>query len=448
MDIPPYRMTATEVVATIQSGQLSVEDYAKSLLDRISHRDPIVKGWAYLNPESVLDQARKLDQIPKEKRGPLHGVAVAVKDVIYTKDMPTQHNSPVYSDDAPKIDAASVAILRQAGALILGKTTTTEFAATTIGASTTNPHDSSRTPGGSSSGSGAVVGDFQAPVALGTQTGGSTIRPGSFNGIYAMKPTWNSISREGQKIYSLILDTLGLYTRSAADLDLLAEVFALHDDKPPQPDFTVKGARFAVCKTVVWPQAGPGLQSAFQKAKQLLQSHGAILEDIKLPDSLQDLPAWHSVVIQSDGRTAFLPEYRVAKLLISDQLVGQVENTKKISRAAQLSAFDNIAAARPIVDEILSRYDAVLVPSVPDEAPLGLESTGSAAFNVIWTALHNPVINIPGFAGICCPSQKLLEISLKQKEDGNPAIKMMEKPSTINWLMKARKEPNGDAGYA
>ncbi|KAK7757463.1 hypothetical protein SLS62_000478 [Diatrype stigma] len=370
----PYRMTATEVVVQIQSGKLTVEQYAQSLLSRIAKRDPIVKGWAYLNPELVLEQARKLDQTPLESRGPLHGVAVAF-------------NSPTYKDDAPKVDAASVAILRQAGALILGKTTTTEFAATTVGTQTTNPHDSTRTPGGSSSGSGAVVGDFQAPVGLGTQTGGSTIRPGSFNGIYALKPTWNAVSREGQKIYSPILDTLGLYARSAADLQLLAEVFALRDDQPVDAGaFTVKGAKIAVCETMVWPNAGPGLEAAMAKGAELLEAHGADVEDIVFPDDLRELPEWHATVMLSDGRTAFLPEYRFAKAQLSRELVGHVENRHEISRAEQLRAFDGIAAARPVVDRMLGRYDAVLVPSVPDEAPKGLESTGSAAFNGIWTS--------------------------------------------------------------
>ena len=300
--------------------------------------------------------------------------------------MPTQFNSPIYENDAPRVDAASVMVLRQAGALILGKTTTTEFAATTAGPKTANPHDPSRTPGGSSSGSGAAVGDFQAPIGLGTQTGGSTIRPGSFNGIYALKPTWNSISREGQKIYSLILDTLGLYARSVADLELLADVFALHDDDSPgDSSFTVKGAKFAICKTMIWPQVGPGTAAAMDKAKQLLEDAGATVDEIELPNTLDELPAWHATVLASDGRTAFLPEYRCAKSHISAQLVGHVENTTGISRAAQVAAFDSIAAARPVVDQILSQYAAVIVPSVPDEAPQGLATTGSAAFNVIWT---------------------------------------------------------------
>lgn len=302
-----------------------------------------------------------------------------------TIDMPTQFNSSIYENDAPRVDAASIIVLRQAGALLLGKTTTTEFAATTAGPKTSNPHDPSRTPGGSSSGSGAAVGDFQAPIGLGTQTGGSTIRPGSFNGIYALKPTWNSISREGQKMYSLILDTLGLYARSVADLDLLADVFALHDDDPSPDPFGVKGARFAICKTVIWPQVGPGTAAAMEKAKQLLEAQGAQVEEVEFPSSLSELPSWHATVLASDGRTAFLPQYRSAKDQISDQLVGHVENATGISRAAQIAAFDRIGAARPVVDEILSRYAAVVTPSVPDEAPKGLETTGSAVFNVIWT---------------------------------------------------------------
>jgi Asp-tRNA(Asn)/Glu-tRNA(Gln) amidotransferase A subunit family amidase len=299
--------------------------------------------------------------------------------------MPTQFNSPIYANDAPKVDAGSIAILRKAGALILGKTTTTEFAATTKGTKTRNPHDPKRTPGGSSSGSGAAVGDFQAPIGLGTQTGGSTIRPGSFNGIYALKPTWNSITREGQKIYSLILDTLGLYARSVADLELLADTFAIQDDTPAPTDFAIKGAKFALLKTMVWPSVGSGTSAALDKAISLLREQGAAVEEISFPEHLNDLPEWHRIVLSSEGRVSFLPEYTVAKDKLSAQLVGHVENSDKISRKAQLDAFDNIAAARPVVDEILGKYAAVLTPSVPDEAPLGIEITGSAAFCSIWT---------------------------------------------------------------
>lgn len=266
-----------------------------------------------------------------------------------------------------------------------GKTTTTEFASTTAGPKTRNPHDSSRTPGGSSSGSAAAVGDFQAPIGLGTQTGGSTIRPGSFNGIYAFKPTWNSISREGLKFYSLNLDTIGFFARSIEDLQLLADVFALEDDTTPENNFSVKGSRFALVKTMVWPQAGPGTVAALEAGAKLLRDHGAVVDEIELPPEFDKMPEWHRIMLNGDGRATFLPEYRIAKDKLSPFLADHVENGSKISRAAQLQAFDGIAALRPKIDEIANKYAAILTPSVVDEAPMGTESTGSPAFNCIWT---------------------------------------------------------------
>lgn len=388
--VEPFRLTASEAATQIRSGALSVEEYAQSLLSRIQQRDEIVKAWAYLDPEYVLRQARELDKVPLDKRGPLHGVSVAVKDVIYTKDMPTQHNSPIYQGStAGGVDAGSIMVLRNAGCLILGKTTTTEFASTVDGPKTCNPHDPGRTPGGSSSGSGAAVGDMQAAIGLGTQTGGSTIRPGSFNGICALKPTWNSITREGQKIYSLILDTLGLYARSVEDLGLLADVFALQDDVQPRigaASFSIKGAKFGIMKTMVWKDnVEPGTAAAMDKAASLLREQGAQVDEVELPDDLNELPDWHRVVLDQDGRTAFLPEYQAAKDRLHAQLVGHVENVKGYTHAEHLKAFDSIAAARPRVDALLGQFAAVLTPSVPGEAPLGIEKTGSAVFNCIWT---------------------------------------------------------------
>ncbi|KAK4545332.1 hypothetical protein LTR36_003512 [Oleoguttula mirabilis] len=392
-----YRLTATAALKAFDDDSLTVEDYAKSLLKHIEDRDPVIKAWAYLNPSQVLEQARALDTVPKEQRGPLHGVAVAVKDMA---GMPTQHNSPIYANDQPEVDAGSVIMLRKAGALILGKTRTTEFAATVEGPGTANPHDITRTPGGSSSGSGAAVADFQAPIGLGTQTGGSTIRPGSFNGIYAMKPTWNAISREGQKIYSLILDTLGLYARSVEDLELLGAVFGLKDDEAPRsPKDGVKGLRFAFCKSMVWDQAGPGTQGAMQKGMELLRAHGAEVEEMGLPSEFDELPDWHTCVLKCDGRPSFRPEYQIAKDKLAISLVEHVEEKHGYTRKDYLKAFDSISALRPKWDAIADKYAAVVIPSVPDEAPKGLDSTGSAVFNSWTTALHFPVVNVPGFQG-------------------------------------------------
>ncbi|KAH6887020.1 amidase [Thelonectria olida] len=394
-----HLLTATEVLARLQDGSLTVEQYAQSLLARIERRDSTIMAWAYLDPGYVLEQARILDKIPAEKRGPLHGVAIGVKDVIYTKRMPTQHNSPAYEGDAPEYDAGPIKILKAAGALLLGKTTTTEFAATKFGPKTRNPHGLARTPGGSSSGSAAAVSDFQAPIALGTQTGGSIIRPASFCGIYGLKPTWNSITREGVKFSALIYDTLGIFARSVEDLDLLAGVLGLADDSPPVGNFSVKGSKFAVVLTPVWAEAGPGTIAAMQRAVKLLRDNGAEVDEVTLPPEFNKMRQWYWTVLRSEGQTSFLPEYRADKEALHQTLIDQVENSTKISHAAHLEAFDNIAALRPVIDKIAKQYSAILTPSVPDVAPLGQETTGDQVFNTMWTALHVPVINIPGLKG-------------------------------------------------
>ncbi|EXK25407.1 amidase [Fusarium oxysporum f. sp. melonis 26406] len=307
--------------------------------------------------------------------------------------MPTQFNSPLYDGHFPETDAASVRILRHAGALIFGKTTTTEFAAIHVGPKTHNPHDPLRTPGGSSSGSGAAVADFQAPMALGTQTGGSVIRPASFNGIYGFKPTWNSVSREGQKLYALMYDTLGWYGRCVGDLVLLADIFELRDDKDEEHAFNgIEGARFAICKTAVWPEAGPGTQDALARAADLLRSHGAEVEELGLPEEFNDVPEWYRIGLHTEGRTSFLAEYRVGRDQIGQVLIEHVENSDNFTRKTQLMASDKLAAMRPVFDFIASQYAAIITPSVPDEAPVGLESTGSHG-------LHVPVLNVPGFRG-------------------------------------------------
>ncbi|KAI5865707.1 amidase [Durotheca rogersii] len=398
----PYQLTAAQAQAEIRNGSLTIEQYARSLLARIEQRDADVGAWAHLDPEYVVRQARVLDSVPPEQRGPLHGLAVAVKDIFNTKDMPTQHNSPIYADSRPGIDAAAVAVLRTAGALVLGKTTTTEFASMASPTSTRNPNDPARTPGGSSSGSAAAVADLQAPLALGTQTGGSIIRPASFNGIYALKPTWGAVSREGVKAYAPNLDTVGFFARAVDDLQLLVDAFALEDDDDggaADAPFSVRGARFAVVRTVAWPSAGAGTRAALEAGAALLRAHGAAVDEVALPVAFDAAPGWHETVMHSDGRAAFLAEHRAARAQLAPFLAGHVENARGITRAAQCAALDGLAALRPQIDRLAGAYDAILTPSVVDEAPVGTASTGSPVLNAIWTALHTPVINIPGFKG-------------------------------------------------
>lgn len=261
-----------------------------------------------------------------------------------------------------------------------------------------NPHSPHeiRSPGGSSSGSAAGVADGQIPVALATQTGGSTIRPASYNGIYCIKPTWNAVSREGQKLYSLLLDTLGWYGRSVSDLVLLADIFSLEDDEPSTFN-SIRGAKFALCKTNHWHKASEATRQALAKAAALLKAHGAIVEDLDLPPSFEPLTDWYLTVLETDGATTFLPEHRVARSKLHESLAVYIDKpayTKKQTLAAQ----DGIAALRPEFDAIASQYDAVLTPSAVDEAPYGLEYTGDAVFCADWTVsamiCHKPCITL------------------------------------------------------
>lgn len=377
-----WRLNAATALELIRNDKLTVEEYADSLLARIKDRDAQVKAWVYLNPELILSRAKYLDRIPRDERGPLHGLPIGIKDVALTEDMPTQYNSRLFSSSEPSgIDAAPVMTLRQSGALIFGKTTTTEFASSQQGDwhqnLTKNAHDPERTPGGSSSGSGAAVGDHQVPIALGTQTGGSIVRPASFNGCYGWKPTWGAISREGLAQWCVTLDTCGFLARSIEDLVLMADVFRIQDDKTlPNNAFTVKAAKIAFCKTHNWPRAGPGTRHAMARAQHLLAAHGAQVEDLELPDDFAPILDWHADILAGEGRASFLGPYLSDKARMHESIRDHVENGRGVTRAKLLEAYDKCARLRPIWDEIASGYDAVLAPSVVDEAPVGRDKTG------------------------------------------------------------------------
>jgi amidase len=238
--------------------------------------------------------------------------------------MPTEHHSARYAGSRPGIDAACVDTLRAAGSLFVGKTVTTEFAATGNGGPTKNPLDPTRTPGGSSSGSAAAVADFQAALALGTQTGGSTIRPGSFCGIYALKPTWNTVSREGLKMYSATCDTAGFYARSANDLMLVADAFNLDPPETPLPA-SLKGLKVAVCQTPNWPKALPATQQAMKDGAASLAAAGAVVTELTLDGDFLGLIDAHREILRREGRSAFLGEYRNNPKLL-DSFKGIVEN--------------------------------------------------------------------------------------------------------------------------
>ncbi len=388
------RMTATAAAAAIAAGTLQAETLARGCLDKIAAREDVLKAWSYIDPASVLRQARELDQTPS--LGLLHGVPVAIKDVIDTRDMPTSHNSPIYFGHRPGADAGCVETLRAAGALIIGKTETTEFAAAGRNPPTRNPHDPRRISGGSSAGSAAAVGDGQVPLALGTQTGGSLIRPASFCGAYAFKPSWGAVSREGARVYSVTLDTVGWYGRAVADLDLLAEVYGIGDAH--EAPASVQGLRVAFCRSPEWPATETSMRDAFGRAERLLVERGATVTALELPERFSLLTAAHKIILFREGRTAFLNLYRAHKDLLHDEFQHRVENRDRFTDQDLIGAYDLAARCRAEFDAIASTFDVIVTPSAPGEAPTGI-GAGSPALNQIWTLLHVPCVNLPAMRG-------------------------------------------------
>ncbi len=385
------KLTATEILFLLKDKKISVESLVRNCLQRIEERDSSVRAWAFIDPEYIINQAQEMDRLGP--RGPLFGLPIGIKDVLLTEDMPTQYNSPLYQNYHPRIDASCVSMLRQAGALIFGKTETAEFASSGSLAPTRNPHNLLHTPGGSSSGSAAAVADFHVPLSIGTQTGGSMIRPGSFCGVFAFKPTWGLVNPEGAKIFSPSMDTLGWFGRSVGDLILLNDVFDSHIQA--MPVISLASARFAFCRSPVWSQAETSTQRALEQCMLKLQEAGSTIIDIVLPDEFNALADVQKLIMLSEGRASFLAQYRQDKTKLHPNICAQVENAAVYTRAQLREAYDIAAHCRKLFDSIAARFDAVLTPSTPGVAPLSTEGSGSMIFNGIWSLLHTPCVNVP-----------------------------------------------------
>jgi Asp-tRNA(Asn)/Glu-tRNA(Gln) amidotransferase A subunit family amidase len=392
-------LTATAAARAIAAGEITAEDLTRRCLARIEQREPVVRAWASLDRGRALSEARERDRAFARcgAVSPLHGIPVGIKDMIDTGDLPTQHNSPIYRDHRPGHDAACVAVMRAAGAIILGKTETVEFAAGGRKAPTTNPHDRSRTPGGSSSGSAASVADFQVPLAFGTQTGGSLIRPASFCGIFALKPSWGSVSREGAKLASLSFDTIGWYARSIADLAAVAGLFQVIDAAPAPP--AAEKLRIAICPSPVFEQAAPETRAALARGAEILAASGARCETLQLDNRFDGLVDAHETIALAETRAAFLGEYRRAGHLLDNDFKAKVENRAGVTPQQLRDAYDLSGECRAAFDRIAAGYDAILTPAAIGEAPIGLAGTGDHVFNRIWTLLHVPCVAVPGFQG-------------------------------------------------
>lgn len=392
----PWQLTAAAAAARLRDGSLTAEALTRSCLERIAERDPIVKAWSYLDPVLAIRSAREVDKATV--RGVLHGIPLGVKDMIDTADMPTTHNSPIYQGLQQGRDAACVGVARGEGAVILGKTDTVEFASGGRRALTRNPHDPARTPGGSSSGSAAAVADGMVPLAFGTQTGGSTIRPASFCGVYAMKPTHGVVNSEGAKRYSHTLDTIGWYGRAPADLRLVAEAFRLFDIETPGGK-TLQQLRIGICQGPNWHLAAEESRDALLLAGKRLEAAGAIVEELALPPPFEGITEAQRVVLLGEGRGAFLQEYLAAHGKLHADFRDRVENFAGITGSQMAGAYDLAADCRKLFDALFPRFDAILTPAAAGEAPLGRQDTGNPVFNSMWTLLHVPCVAIPCTTG-------------------------------------------------
>ncbi|HZD19725.1 MAG TPA: amidase [Burkholderiales bacterium] len=380
-------ITAAEAARQLAISETTSEALVAACLERIAERDETVRAWAFIERAAALAQARALDRMPRRSR--LHGVPFGIKDIIDTADSPTEYNSPIYRGHRPAADAACVTLLKQAGCVILGKTVTTEFA-NNHPSQTRNPHNSAHTPGGSSSGSAAAVADFMVPLALGTQTGGSVIRPAAYCGAYAIKPSFGAINRAGTKCVAESLDTIGIFARSAADLALAMEVLTGRS-----PASTTAKPRIGLCRTPRWSVADPAVQATVEQAARALAKAGAQVRDFELPAGSADLFDRHKVIMGYETARALGWEYWNHREQLSTSLRGRLDEGWKVSREDYDAMREHARRLRRELAQALREVDLLLTPSAPSEAPASLASTGDPVFNRAWTLLGVPCVTIP-----------------------------------------------------
>jgi Asp-tRNA(Asn)/Glu-tRNA(Gln) amidotransferase A subunit family amidase len=399
-------LSTVAAAAMIGKGEITSEDLVRACLARISDRDKDVKAFAYIDPDHALEQARAADTQQRAGRqtGALHGVPVAIKDIIDTCDMPTENGSPVYKGRQPTEDAAVVALLRGAGAIILGKTITTEMATLTPNV-TRNPANLAHTPGGSSSGSAAAVADFMVPAALATQTGGSVIRPASFCGIYGFKPTAGLIPRTGVLAQSHTIDTVGVYGRSVEDLALLVDVVGRHDPRDSaslnvsRPNLMATATTapafppmFAFVKTAAWDAAETSTKEAFAELADHLGAH--ISEFVMDHTTEAGIKAANTVSVVEMAHY-YGPILDKHPDLISKNLAARIEQGRQIPGTTYVQALNDRERFYRAVKEPLDKYGTILTPAAPGPAPDGLGSTGNPVFCSFWTYLGVPAVTLP-----------------------------------------------------
>jgi Asp-tRNA(Asn)/Glu-tRNA(Gln) amidotransferase A subunit family amidase len=387
-------LSATEAAARLERSAITSVALVEACLTRIAARDGELHAWSHVDREQALAQARARDSEPR--RSALHGVPVGVKDIFDTHDMPTGYGSSIYAGHRPSVDSVIVALMRRAGMVILGKCTTTEFASP-VPAGVRNPHDLARTPGVSSSGSAAAIADFMVPLAIGSQTGGSTILPAAYCGIFGYKASLTAIDRGNIRQLRPTLDTIGLLARSVADIGCLYGVLNGIGGVPPKAD--VSGLRIGLCRTNQWHEAAPETVTAIERALNSLVTAGAKVSDVTLPPVFKGIEDTFGVISTTEASRALAEEARdhhdKLNFWIKDGLAAAARHGADGYERAQRHAVE----CQRALAAVFERCDAILTPSTIGEAPADLVSVSSSVFNRMWTLMHVPCLTIPAYRG-------------------------------------------------
>jgi Asp-tRNA(Asn)/Glu-tRNA(Gln) amidotransferase A subunit family amidase len=405
------RMPAARVAKEIHSGIITSEQVVKAFLERIAALEETVQAWAFLDPDYALAQASAADRLRKEGKpiGPLHGVPVGIKDIFDTADMPTENGTILHAGRQPTEDATVVKLLRSAGAIILGKTVTTELAVYAPG-KTRNPHSSNHTPGGSSSGSAAAVAAGMVPLAVGTQTNGSVIRPASYCGVIGFKPTYGTISRYGILHQSSHLDQVGVFGRTIEDVALISEALMISDSCDPSmkpqayphlQELALQAPpmapRIAFVKSPVWHQTE---EDTGVKFFELVDRLSGYIQEIELPAIFDEAVELHRVLMEADLALSFAVEYERGRSQLSSILREMIERGQKVLAMEYNSALGKVPVLNGALGDLFNHYDVILTPATAGQAPHGLQSTGSPIFCTLWTLCGLPAISLPLLRGV------------------------------------------------
>jgi len=405
-----FKLSAVDIVKFLKEGKYSCEEIIKSFIDQIDKNEKKVEAWEFFDQEIVLKQAKKLDEDHQKGKvhGDLHGVPVGIKDIFDTEDMPTLDGSKAHKKNPSLNDCTVVSKLKQAGAIIMGKTVTAELAHLTPG-KTKNPHDPTRTPGGSSMGSAAAVAANMVPLAVGSQTNGSVIRPASFCGVVGYKPSKGLISRHLVMQVSQVLDQIGVFSNSIEDTALISEQLFGHDKL--DPDSTLRAKPKLLTASKEKPPMEPLLayinlpfmnelesdaKEAFGEVKDELKGQ---IKDVEFPKAFSEIPKWHKIIAESDMAQSFSIDYHKFKNLLSDQIIEAIERGQKYKAVEYNEACLKINEVTAYFDKFFHDYDAILTPSACGEAPKDLKTTGNPIFCTIWTYCGMPSISLPLLQG-------------------------------------------------